>query len=142
MTRNLSPLITDDCLRPNPETPAELIVKQSSDAQYVPGLVCLSLPLHFPAPSNPPPPCTPDVFFTQKDEYGNETKQAALPTFPVEYLIVGLEAGTKIEPPAKAPLIGPRVPFVIENRAALGAIQDIAALNRHFSQSEPFLRLV
>ncbi len=54
-----------------------MFVKESSDAQYV-----------------------PDIFYVQKDKYGNEIKHTARPFFPSEYLFVTLETGTKVRRPA------------------------------------------
>ena len=47
-----------------------MFVRESSDEQYI-----------------------PDVFFTEKNEYGTEVKRTARPYFPVQYLFVTLESG-------------------------------------------------
>lgn len=50
-----------------------MAVKPSSDDEYV-----------------------PDIFFVEKDKYGNQIKQNAKPTFPTEYLMVDMPAGASV----------------------------------------------
>jgi nuclear protein localization family protein 4 len=50
-----------------------MAVKHSSDDEYV-----------------------PDIFFVEKDKYGNQIKQSAKPTFPTEYLMVDMPAGASV----------------------------------------------
>ena len=38
----------------------------------------------------------PDIFFVERDKYGNQIKQNAKPLFPVEYLLVDLPAGANV----------------------------------------------
>jgi nuclear protein localization family protein 4 len=83
----------------------------------------------------------PDVFYVEKDKYGNEIKKAAKPSFPIEFLYTTLATGANLscENPR---LERPSIPFVIENRQYLGEIQSMSAVARHFKQSGSFLSKV
>lgn len=51
---------------------------------------------------------TPEIFYIQGNEYGVQVKQAAKPTFPVEYLLVSLTHGFPANSASKT-MFGPEV---------------------------------
>ncbi len=67
----------------------------------------------------------PDVFFKEKDKYGNEVTKLARP-LPVEYLLIDLPVATPLEP-VQTFTMG----FPVENRPMEGHLQDFAALANH-----------
>ncbi|KND04917.1 nuclear protein localization protein 4 [Spizellomyces punctatus DAOM BR117] len=98
-------MVRDDIVEASVE-PSLMRVKQSTNEQYV-----------------------PEVFYKYKNEYGIMVKDAARPTFPVEYLLVTVTHGFPQNP---SPFFTSPVHFPIENRGGV-EIQDTAALQRHFS---------
>ncbi len=103
-------LARDQCLIPTKDAPELGYVKESSSEQYV-----------------------PDVFYKEKDKYGNEVTKIARP-LPVEYLLIDVPVSTP-----KAPVYtfhASAQPFPVENRPMEGHIQDFGALasyRRQFS---------
>ncbi|ORY32427.1 polyubiquitin-tagged protein recognition complex, Npl4 component [Rhizoclosmatium globosum] len=88
--------------------PSLVRVKASSNAQYI-----------------------PEVFYTFKNEYGIQVKEAAKPTFPVDYLLVTLSHGF---PQTEKPTFQTRTPFPIENRnGATNEFQDMHAVHQRLS---------
>merc|ERR1719431_833504 len=76
----------------------------------------------------------PDVFFMEKDKYGNEIKKVGRP-LPVEYLLIDVPVSSPLEPLATFALLGEdRKPFPIENRLLESSIQDFNAFARYISQ--------
>jgi len=111
-------LVKDKCLVPTRDAPELGYVKESSEKQYV-----------------------PDVFYKQKDEYGNEVTRMARP-LPVEYLLVDVPVSTPIEPQFSFAVVPGKTPFPVENRLLDGQIQDFNALTTYLNQfpaTTPFL---
>jgi nuclear protein localization family protein 4 len=94
------------CLQPAANAAGLMLVKTSTDVQYV-----------------------PDVFYIAQDKYGNETTKAAKPSFPVEYLVVGFECGYK----TASGTASATQPFPIEHRSMIAENQDLSALKRHMT---------
>lgn len=102
-------LVQDDILLPTKDEPGLGYVRESSSQQYV-----------------------PDVFYKDKDSYGNEIILMARP-MPIEYVL--------IEVPAAFPKEnqytfsgGNGEPFPIANREDLGEIQDFHSLSQYLSR--------
>lgn len=104
-------LVNDDCLIPTKDAPELGYIKESSNEQYV-----------------------PDVFYKDKDEYGNEVTQLARP-LPVEYLLVDMGAAFPVEP--QYTFKKADKPFPVENRNAVGDAQDFNALIHYMEQFPP-----
>ena len=87
-------LVRDNCLVPTYDAPELAYVKTSTSQQYV-----------------------PDVFYKEKDKYGNEVTSIARP-LPVEYLIVDVPAAMPKEPryTFRTPNGKAKQLFPIENR--------------------------
>ncbi|KAJ3034019.1 nuclear protein localization protein 4, partial [Rhizophlyctis rosea] len=98
-------MVRDEIVEASVEA-GKLRVKESTNAQYV-----------------------PEVFYKFKNEYNLMIKEAAKPTFPVEYLLVTLTNGKPLEP--KETFISPNS-FPIENREALSG-QDWRTLYEHLT---------
>jgi len=114
-------LVRDVCLLPTRDAPELGFIKESSDKQYV-----------------------PDVFYKQKDEYGNEVSRMARP-LPVEYLLVDVPVSTPKEPRYTFVSKSDDKLFPVENRLVDGQIQDFNALASYlnqFNSSTPFLEVV
>ncbi|XP_055602977.1 nuclear protein localization protein 4 homolog isoform X2 [Uranotaenia lowii] len=105
-------LVRDNCLIPTKDAPELGYIRESSEKQYV-----------------------PDVYYKEKDAYGNEVQRLGRP-LPVEYLLVDVPAST------------PMIPmftfherkdiaqyFPVENRLIDGHIQDFAALSDYLAKS-------
>ncbi|KAL5019419.1 hypothetical protein ScPMuIL_005141 [Solemya velum] len=106
-------LCRDDCLIPTKDVAELGYIKESSNEQYV-----------------------PDVFYKDKDEYGNEVTQLARP-LPVEYLLIDLPAAFPVEPQHTFQSCEGMKPFPIENREELGESQDFNALTLYMEQCPP-----
>lgn len=104
-------LVRDDCLIPTKDAPELGYIKESANEQYV-----------------------PDVFYKDKDEYGNEVTQLARP-LPVEYLLVDMGAAFPVEPQYTFKMA--ETPFPKENRNATGEVQDFNALTHYMHQFPP-----
>jgi nuclear protein localization family protein 4 len=106
-------LVRDDCLVPTKDAPELGYVKESSNEQFV-----------------------PDVFFKEKDEYGNEVTQLARP-LPIEYLLVDVPVSTPMDPQFTFSARDGVQPFPVENRLIDGHIQDFNALSTYLQQFTP-----
>ncbi|KAJ3414180.1 nuclear protein localization protein 4 [Chytridiales sp. JEL 0842] len=73
----------------------------------------------------------PEIFFKYKNKYGLMVKEAAKPTFPVEYLLVTLSHGFPQNP---TPLFTSPTPFPIENRGGIES-QSMGAVKRHLESA-------
>merc|ERR1719494_409012 len=105
-------LVRDDCLVPTKDEPGLGYVRESTSGQYV-----------------------PDVFYKDKDSYGNEVTLLARP-MPMEYFLIQMAVGFPKEPQSFF-VGGSEEKFPIENRSHIGAIQDFNALMSYMDrQSE------
>ncbi|KAH8265438.1 hypothetical protein KR038_007808 [Drosophila bunnanda] len=113
-------LVRDKCLIPTKDAPELGYVRESTDKQYV-----------------------PDVFYKEKDQYGNEVQRLARP-LPVEYLLVDVPASTPLQPQYTFTEYDKRQPFPIENRYIDGHLQDFNALSCYLSAwgEEEFLEAI
>lgn len=113
-------LVRDNCLIPTKDAPELGYVRESTDKQYV-----------------------PDVFYKEKDLYGNEVQRLARP-LPVEYLLVDVPASTPLQPIYTFTEYDKRQPFPIENRYIDGHLQDFNALSCYLSAwgEEEFLEAI
>ncbi|XP_017052420.1 nuclear protein localization protein 4 homolog isoform X1 [Drosophila ficusphila] len=113
-------LVRDNCLLPTKDAPELGYVRESTDKQYV-----------------------PDVFYKEKDQYGNEVQRLARP-LPVEYLLVDVPASTPLQPQYTFTEYDKRQPFPIENRYIDGHLQDFNALSCYLSAwgDEEFLEAI
>lgn len=102
-------LVRDECLLPTKDAPELGYIKESSNDQYV-----------------------PDVFFKEKDEFGNEIVKIARP-LPIEYLLVDVPVSAPVEPKFTFNPIPSKRTFPIENRPSEFA-QNIAALPAYLDQ--------
>lgn len=114
-------LVASGCLLPTLDAPELAYVKESTAKQYV-----------------------PDVFFKEKDEYGNEVTRLGRP-LPVEYLLLDLPVSTPNEPSHTFTETREN-PFPIENRLVEGHLQDFSSLARYMrhttSSDAEFLKRV
>lgn len=108
-------LVRDNCLVPTYDAPELAYVKESSSQQYV-----------------------PDVFFKEKDEYGNEVTRLARP-LPVEYLIVDLPASMPKEPKYTFRLPVGKNLFPVENRLDQKQVCLVGFLFRSHKKGESFM---
>lgn len=104
-------LVRDDCLVPTFDAPELGYIRESTPELYV-----------------------PDVFYKMKDKYGNEITKPAKP-LPLEYLLLDVPAAFAIE--AQYTCSKPGSGFVIENREALGDLQNTTAIGSYFEKSSP-----
>lgn len=108
-------LVRDNCLLPTKDAPELAYVRETTKQQYV-----------------------PDVFFTQKDDFGNEIKKVAR-TLPVEYLLVDVPVSAPVEQRYSFNPLRNKNPFPVENRSIQGNLQDFDSLSsylRQFSKNE------
>ena len=103
-------LVRDGCLIPTKDVPELGYVLESTDKQYV-----------------------PDVFYKEKDSYGNEVPRLARP-LPVEYLLVDVPASTPLTPQFTFHVSDNVTPFPIENRLIDGQVQDFNSLCSYMQQ--------
>ncbi|XP_030746958.1 nuclear protein localization protein 4 homolog [Sitophilus oryzae] len=103
-------LVKDNCLVPTKDVSELGYVRESSDKQYV-----------------------PDVYYKEKDSYGNEVSRLARP-LPVEYLLVDVPASTPVTPQYTFNPDPEKHPFPVENRFIDGHIQDFNALTTYLQQ--------
>ena len=92
-------LVRENILVPTKDAPELGYVRESSSKQYV-----------------------PDVFYKEKDKYGNEVTKMGRP-LPVEYLLIDIPVATP-----KTPVQTFSTGFPVENRPMEGHLQDFAAL--------------
>jgi len=102
-------LVRDECLVPTEDAPELAYVRQSTAEKYY-----------------------PDVFFKEKDSYGNEVTRIARP-LPVEYLLVDVPVSTPLEPLFTFLADQPNS-FPVENRPVDGHLQDVSALANYLNQ--------
>jgi len=104
-------LVNDKIIVPTKDAPELAYIVESSEAQYI-----------------------PDVFFMEKDEYGNEIKKIGRP-LPVEYLLIDVPVTTPLQPlQTFTTLPAGKNPFPVENRLLESSIQDFNAFARYISQ--------
>ncbi|CAL1686966.1 unnamed protein product [Lasius platythorax] len=103
-------LVRDGCLVPTKDAPELGYVIESTDKQYV-----------------------PDVFYKEKDTYGNEVTRLARP-LPVEYLLVDVPASTPLTPQFTFFTDDNITPFPVENRHVDGQVQEFNALCTYMQQ--------
>ncbi|XP_077406908.1 nuclear protein localization protein 4 homolog isoform X2 [Vanacampus margaritifer] len=110
-------LVRDECLLPCKDAPELGYAKESSPEQYI-----------------------PDVFFKDKDKFGNDVTFLARP-LPVEYLIIDITTTFPKDPQFT---FTSAQRFPIENREILGETQDFHSLSTYLSQcaSTSFLDIV
>ena len=103
-------LVRDECLLPTKDAAELGYIKESSNTQYV-----------------------PDVFFKEKDHFGNEIVKIARP-LPIEYLLVDVPVSAPVEPKYTFnPILSKRT-FPVENRPIEGSTQSIAVLSSYLDQ--------
>lgn len=106
-------LVRDNCLVPTKDAPEMGYIKESSNEQYV-----------------------PDVFYKEKDEYGNEVSQLARP-LPIAYLLLDVPVSTPVEPQSTFHTSSSITPFPVENRFLEGHVQDFQSLASYLRQFPP-----
>lgn len=113
-------LVRDQCLVPTKDSPQLGYVMESSDKQYV-----------------------PDVYYKEKDNYGNEVSKLARP-LPVEYLLVDVPVSTPLTPLYTFRSDPTKQPFPVENRLLDKHIQDFNAFSNYMRQfsSDQFILAV
>lgn len=104
-------LVRDACLIPTKDAPELGFIKETSKEQFV-----------------------PDVFFKEKDSFGNEVTKVGRP-LPIEYLLVDVPVSTPVEPRLTFNPLQQKRPFPIENRTFIeGHLQDLRAVNSYLKQ--------
>ncbi|XP_059611654.1 nuclear protein localization protein 4 homolog isoform X2 [Phlebotomus argentipes] len=106
-------LVRDNCLVPTKDAPELGYIKESTDKEFV-----------------------PDVYYKEKDMYGNEVSRLARP-LPVEYLLVDVPASSPLVPTFTFTVRDDKRPFPVENRLLDGHLQDFPALSSYLSQWRP-----
>jgi len=103
-------LVRDNCLIPTKDAPELAYVRESNKDQYV-----------------------PDVFYKEKDKYGNDVTQIARP-LPIEYLLVDVPVSAPKQQTYTFNPLTHLKPFLIENRMLEGHLQDFNSLAQYMSQ--------
>jgi nuclear protein localization family protein 4 len=103
-------LVRDDCLVPTKDAPELGYVRETSKQQFV-----------------------PDVFYKEKDNFGNEVTLMARP-LPIEYLLVDVPASTPNEPKYTFNPLPHKSPFPIANRFLENQIQDWQRVHAYLNQ--------
>lgn len=113
-------LVRDDCLVPTKDAPELGYIRESTDKQYV-----------------------PDVYYKEKDQYGNDVQRLARP-LPVEYLLVDVPASTPLQPQYFFTQCDKKRPFPVENRYLDGHLQNFFALSSYLSlwRDDEFLEAI
>ncbi|CAL1529212.1 unnamed protein product [Lymnaea stagnalis] len=106
-------LVRDDCFVPTKDVPQLGFIKESGNEQYV-----------------------PDVFYKDKDNYGNEVTHIARP-LPVEYLLVTIPAAFASDFHYTFKSNIQMESFPVENREHVGQTQDFAALTSYLKRFLP-----
>ncbi|XP_033213216.1 nuclear protein localization protein 4 homolog isoform X1 [Belonocnema kinseyi] len=106
-------LVRDGCLVPTKDAPELGYVIESTDKQYV-----------------------PDVYYKEKDSYGNEVSRLARP-LPVEYLLVDVPASTPLTPQFTFYASDNITPFPVEHRMVDGQVQEFNSLCAYMQQFNP-----
>lgn len=106
-------LVRDGVLLPTRDAPELGYIRDSSDAQYV-----------------------PDVYYKERDAYGNEVGVAAK-RVPVAYLLVDVPCG--VAAAGASTTFNPRAAFPPANRALTQHIQSLRALHSHVLGERSFL---
>jgi len=106
-------LVRDNCLIPTKDAPELGYIRESTDKQYV-----------------------PDVYYKEKDTYGNEVQRLGRP-LPVEYLLVDIPASTPVQQQYTFTANEVKGYFPIENRLLDGHLQDFNALSTYLSKWNP-----
>lgn len=106
-------LVRDGCLVPTKDAPELGYIRESTDKQYV-----------------------PDVYYKEKDQYGNDVQRLARP-LPVEYLLVDVPASTPLQPQYTFTQCDKKQPFPVENRYLDGHLQNFFALSSYLSLWRP-----
>lgn len=103
-------LVRDNCLLPTIDCPELGYIRESSNALYV-----------------------PDVFYKEKDNYGNEITKLGRP-LPVEYLLVDMPAAFPVDQMYTFPILHDTNPFPIENRDVIGECQNFNVFATYITQ--------
>ncbi|XP_023328940.1 nuclear protein localization protein 4 homolog isoform X2 [Eurytemora carolleeae] len=113
-------LVKDKILVPTKDAPELAYIRESTDENYV-----------------------PDVFFMEKDKYGNEIKKLGRP-LPVEYLLLDVPVSSPLEPQSTFTILTDRNPFPVENRLLDSSLQDFNSFAKYVNQfrSAEFLEAV
>jgi nuclear protein localization family protein 4 len=110
-------LVRDNCLLPTKDAPELGFIRETSKEQFV-----------------------PDVFYKEKDEFGNEVTKPARP-LPIEYLLVDVPASTPVEPRYTFNPITTKNPFPVANRPLEGHVQDLSAVDQYLKQFSSEIQL-
>jgi len=114
-------LVRDGILVPTKDAPELAYVVESTKEEYV-----------------------PDVFFKEKDEYGNEITKIGRP-LPVEYLLVDMPVSSPITPVSTFSVLkGDKNHFPVENRMLESSLQDFNSFAQYMNQfrSAEFLQAI
>ncbi|KAH9495810.1 Nuclear protein localization protein 4 [Bulinus truncatus] len=106
-------LVRDDCFVPTRDVPQLGYIKESGNEQYV-----------------------PDVFYKDRDNYGNEVIHIARP-LPVEYLLVTIPAAFASDFHYTFKSNIQSESFPVENRENVGQTQDFSALTSYLERFPP-----
>ncbi|KAJ8729791.1 hypothetical protein PYW07_016829 [Mythimna separata] len=109
-------LVRDDILLPTRDAPELGYIRDSSDRQYV-----------------------PDVYYKERDAYGNEVGVSAK-RVPVAYLLVDVPCGVAGD--AQAPTFSARAAFPPANRPLQQHLQTLRALHTQLQSAPSFLEAV